>query len=53
MRSSQPACVVRAWRSGSASFCATSACSAMLRTRLTSGSQVAIGNSHIATQAHP
>ena len=36
-----PARVVRAWRIGSGSFTAMQACSAMLRRRVTSGSQVA------------
>ena len=40
-------------RLGSASFCAMSACSAILRNRLTSGSQVAIGSSHVASQSQP
>ena len=48
----QLAWVVRAWRSGSGSFLATSACSAMLRKRVTIGYQVARGSSQSANQAH-
>ena len=53
MRSSQLAWVERAWRSGSGSFLATSACSAMLRKRvIIIWNQVARGSSQSANQAH-
>ena len=51
-RSSKLALVVRAWRSGSGSSFATTACSAMLRSRVTIGSQVACGTSHSAGHTH-
>ena len=52
MRSSQFAWVVRAWRSGSGSFLATSACSAMLRKRVIIICHVARGSSQSRNQAH-
>ena len=44
--------MVRAWRSGSGSSLATQACSAMLRRRVTIGSQVACGTSHSTGHTH-